>query len=275
MKNLSRSSPQSEEAPRNALKRIGLEHLDCVTYAIGDVHGCFDELRALEQQIIIDAANFPGDKLIIMLGDYVDRGPASSGVIDHLMQPPPQGFVRFCLAGNHELMMLDYLEGRVRLAEWLGYGGAQTLASYGVDVSQYDQTAAGQEALNVLVRKNIPLAHLQFLKSLAVFIEAPGYLFVHAGLMPNIPLEKQGDTLLTTIRSEFYSQSHLLDRLVVHGHTPVEQPIYEANRVNLDTGACLTGRLTGMRIWHHTGRFLSNRPGGLVRPALVASEQQS
>ena len=262
------NSPDVSNTARKGLKRIGLEHLDCATYAIGDVHGCLDELRALEDQIFIDAANFPGDKLIVMLGDYVDRGPNSAGVIDHLMQPPSPGFARLCLAGNHELMMLDYLEGRVRLAEWLGYGGAQTLASYGVDVMQYDQTPAGQEELKILVRKNIPLAHLQFLKSLAVFVEAPGYLFVHAGISPTLPLEKQGDNLLTTIRSEFYTQSHLMDRLVVHGHTPVEQPIYEANRVNLDTGACLTGRLTAMRIWRNTGRFLSNRPGGVVRAAL-------
>src|SRR6185312_10519861 len=99
--------------------RITMEMGDTAVYAIGDVHGCLDELLRLEAMIVADGGNLPVPKLIVMLGDYIDRGPASSRVLDHLVTGPPEDFERICLAGNHELAMLDYLQGRIGLAEWL------------------------------------------------------------------------------------------------------------------------------------------------------------
>ncbi|MDX8463703.1 metallophosphoesterase [Mesorhizobium sp. VK2D] len=105
---------------------------DTVVYAVGDVHGCYDELRALEQKIQLDAAKFRGRKIIIMLGDYIDRGPQSRRVIEHLMAPPPKGFLRVCLAGNHEVAMLNYLDGYLSREPWPADGGRETRQSRSV-----------------------------------------------------------------------------------------------------------------------------------------------
>jgi serine/threonine protein phosphatase 1 len=269
MKSLSRllGSRQPERRP---LKRIALPEPSGPVYAVGDVHGCLDALLALEDEIFADAAHFPEPRLLIMLGDYVDRGPASAQLIDHLMQPMPDGFSRLCLAGNHELVMLDYLEGRGNLEDWLRYGAEATLASYGVDTAYLAKLGQGNAERDMLIRQAIPVAHLQFLRQLAIVVEMPGFAFVHAGILPDMPLDRQSDWQLATVRKSFEEKAHLSERVVVHGHTPVEQPLHMKGRVNLDTGACFTGQLTGIRLWHNTGRYLSSRPGGNVRPAVRA-----
>ena len=125
---------QRSTKPRTAAReRLEMDMQDTVVYAIGDVHGCYKELRSLEQKILLDSQAFRGRKIIIMLGDYVDRGIQSARVLDHLMAPPPKGFLRVCLAGNHEVAMLNYLDGYLSREPWLAAGGLETLFSYGVD----------------------------------------------------------------------------------------------------------------------------------------------
>ncbi|TIV95392.1 MAG: serine/threonine protein phosphatase, partial [Mesorhizobium sp.] len=112
---------QRSKRPRPAPReRLVMDMRDTIVYAIGDVHGCHDELRALEQKIELDAQQFRGRKIIIMLGDYIDRGPHSRRVVDHLMAPPPRGFQRVCLVGNHEVALLFYLDGHLSRETWLG-----------------------------------------------------------------------------------------------------------------------------------------------------------
>lgn len=245
---------------RETRARLRLETTaDTVIYAIGDVHGCLDELLALEQVIIADASRLPGRKLIIMLGDYVDRGPAAAQVLDHLIAAPPAGFERICLAGNHEMQMLDYAEGRSVLPPWLAVGAAATLQSYGIDHQRLEQVYGSASQVDEVIRKSFPAAHLAFLRSLPVLVEAPHYIFVHAGFRPDMALDRQPDEDLVTIRTAFYERAHLLQKYVVHGHTPVEEAERDGARINIDTGACFTGMLTSLRIWQDKGRYFSNR----------------
>jgi len=248
-----------KKSARGRRARLKLDSADTIVYAVGDVHGCLDELVALESAIVADAAGFSGRKLIVMLGDYIDRGPYSSQVLDHLIAPPPAGFERICLAGNHELLMLDYLEKRAPLAKWLGLGANATLLSYGIDHERLRMLYRDSAAIDGMIRQSIPASHRAFLEHLPILVEIADFVLVHAGIRPGIALEKQSDADLATIRSAFYEEAHLLDRYVIHGHTPVEEPMREGRRVDIDTGAYFTGRLTALRIWNNKGRYLTNR----------------
>ncbi|MCT7377831.1 metallophosphoesterase [Chelativorans salis] len=239
--------------------RLRLNESDTAIYAIGDVHGCLEQLVDLEEKIIADAQTLPGKKMIIMLGDYIDRGPASSQVLDHLEGPPPEGFDRICLAGNHELLMLAYLKGRCALSQWLELGADATLLSYGIDHDRLAHVYRQPSEIDTVIRKAIPRSHIAFLRSLPVLVETPRLIFVHAGFRPEVPLDRQSDDQLVSIRSAFYERSHLLERIVVHGHTPVSEPRLEGRRCDIDTGAYLGGPLTALRIWRGKGRFLQSR----------------
>lgn len=258
MKSLSRFLGLRKSAGRERRARLLLDMTDTAIYAIGDVHGCLDPLLALERNIVADARDLPGNKLIVMLGDYVDRGPASSQVLDHLVAPPPSGFERVCLAGNHEIVMQDYLEGRASRADWMRMGGEAALLSYGIDHERLRGIYKSEASIDHIIRKSIPAAHLAFLRSLPILVESAKYLFVHAGIRPEIPLERQADADLVFIRSAFYERANLLTRYVIHGHTPVAEAKREGMRVNLDTGAFYTGKLTALRIWRDKGRYLTN-----------------
>lgn len=231
---------------------------DTAVYAIGDVHGCLDELLALEHVIARDAEELPGHKLIVMLGDYVDRGSASAQVLDHLVAAPPLGFERICLTGNHEMVMLDYLEERIGLAGWLAMGAEPTLLSYGIDHAHLREIYRDDRRMDDVIRAAIPAAHAAFLRSLPIMIETPSFVFVHAGIRPELPLERQSDRDLVFIREDFYRAAHLLTRYVVHGHTPVDEARREGMRVDIDTGAFFSGRLTALRLWQNKGRYLTN-----------------
>jgi serine/threonine protein phosphatase 1 len=245
-------------ADRERRARLRLDIAGIAIYAVGDVHGCLDQLLSLERAIVADGKNWPGRKIIIMLGDYVDRGPASSQVIDHLLAPPPAGFERICLAGNHEVVMLDYIDGRLGLADWMSMGAASTLLSYGIDHDRLAQIYRSSRQIDEVIRKTIPAAHIAFLRSLPILVEAKRFIFVHAGIRPEIELERQSDYDLAFIRSEFYERAHLLKKYVVHGHTPVSEAKRDGMRVNIDTGAVFGGRLTALRIWQDRGLYLTN-----------------
>ncbi|OHV90241.1 metallophosphoesterase family protein [Mesorhizobium sp. ORS 3428] len=232
---------------------------DTVVYAVGDVHGCHDELRALEQKIELDAQAFRGRKIIIMLGDYVDRGPNSRRVIEHLMAPPPKGFTRVCLAGNHEVAMLAYLDGDLPREPWLRVGGMETLFSYGVDPARLSNLYGSSDEVDARIRAVIPAAHVAFMRTLPVMVCSEKFVFVHAGIRPGVALEAQDEADLLNIREEFFRTAHRLDRWVVHGHTVVDVPKFDGRRLDIDTGAFRTGRLTAIRIIGKYGRLLSSR----------------
>jgi len=211
-------------------------------YAVGDVHGCVAKLDAIHARIAEDARAAPEpNRLIVYLGDYVDRGPDSRGAIDRVLVPPiPATMVHLC--GNHEAMMLEVLDhpgDEAALALWLRNGGAATLTSYGISDEDPPETWA--------VR--LPSAHLAFLRGLARSHRAGGYLFAHAGIRPGVALEAQDEHDLLWIREPFLHSTADHGAVVVHGHTPERTPVIRRNRIGLDTGAVYGGPLTAAVFW--------------------------
>jgi len=198
------------------------------TYAIGDIHGCLDQLHHLVELCQRDAGT-PTPKLVF-LGDYIDRGPDSDGVIDFLMdlhdQAPDQVI---CLRGNHEDLLLNALEDETQEANWMMNGGAATLASY-------DATGPF----------DLPADHIDWLTALPLFHDDGLRFFVHAGVDPARPLHQQNEHDLMWIREPFLSSKKEFGRLVVHGHTPTSSgaPDQRTNRLNIDTGAVYGRTLT-------------------------------
>jgi serine/threonine protein phosphatase 1 len=232
--------------PTNSARDLlHLEQQPATVYAIGDVHGCLEQLRRLHDLIVADAAGRMGSKLIVMLGDYVDRGPQSAGVIDFLLSPPPDGFERICLCGNHEQMMLDYLSSPATGVSWLGYGGAETLFSYGIAIDAY--RSASVEVQRQMLRDHIPEEHRGFMARLPSLLSTPQAVFTHAGLRDGIALNEQveADLLWRRYRPD---EANCGFPLLVHGHTPQAQPINLPNRICVDTGCFATGILTAVRL---------------------------
>lgn len=229
-------------------RRLVLDRWPSTVYAIGDVHGCLSQLKDIEQQILADGDDRAGDRLIITLGDYVDRGPASAQVIDHLLEPLPRGWQRVALTGNHEQMMLDYLHDPSAAGWWLIEGGAETARSYGVEIDAALRGGDPEHALRSALLERIPERHLEFLETLPVAVSLPGWLFVHAGIRPGLPLAAQSDEDLAWIRAPFLDASRQDGLVVVHGHTPGREPVVRADRIGIDTHCFATGRLTALRV---------------------------
>lgn len=215
-------------------------------YAIGDVHGRADLLRALHALILEDAANAPPEKTVIYLGDYVDRGLHSREVLDLVVDAPLPGFAQVALRGNHEAMMLDFLERAENGPPWLWNGGAATLLSYGVALPSATQDPAALEAAREAFAAALPARHLEFLRGLRLSHVEGDYAFVHAGIRPGLPLEMQAADDLLWIRGEFLRSTLDHGHVVVHGHTIVREVEMRPNRIGLDTGAYATGRLTAL-----------------------------
>jgi serine/threonine protein phosphatase 1 len=227
-------------------------------YAVGDIHGRSDLLRPLLEEIAADAAASSGvdTKTLVFLGDYVDRGQDSKGVVDVLLGGLPKGFECRFLKGNHEAMLLGFLDGTTPLEHWRINGGGATLASYGVEVERLDHSRASAAAWRGEFAAALPPEHLTFFRNLELSLSFGDYLFVHAGLRPGVPLSAQGEADLIWIRSPFLNHMESFGKIVVHGHTPGNEPVMRLNRIGIDTGACFTGRLTALRLAGTSRRFL-------------------
>ncbi|MFN0220011.1 MAG: metallophosphoesterase family protein [Hyphomicrobium sp.] len=213
-------------------------------YAVGDIHGCLDQLQRLESLIDQHAAAHPvSETHIVYLGDYVDRGPKSAEVIEYLNGVRWAGVTRQFLKGNHEAMLENFLADARSGVAWRQLGGLETMISYRVDVSQ--SIASGKvDDLHAAFLKVIPSKHLVFFDKLALSWSFGDYFFCHAGVKPGVPLEKQSPDDLLWIRDEFLASSEDFGKVVVHGHTPVAAVAQHPNRINVDTGAYATGVLS-------------------------------
>jgi serine/threonine protein phosphatase 1 len=229
---------------------------DTRIYAIGDVHGRADLLGKLQSRIARDAGRARETrKVVVYLGDYVDRGPDSAGVIDRLIDGPLAGLEQVFLMGNHENFFLQFLEDPDVGAVWVRNGGDATLASYGLDGAA-DCGAEDMAALSRSLHDKLPERHLAFLKRLSVSHREGDYFFVHAGIRPGVPLDRQSEEDLLWIREPFLDSPDERDVVVVHGHTPVAEPEVHSNRIAVDTGAVWSGRLTAAVLRGRRKRFL-------------------
>lgn len=214
-------------------------------YAIGDIHGCVDLLRTLHERIVADADAHPAQRrVVVYLGDYIDRGMDSRAVIDLLLTDPLPDFERIHLKGNHEETLLQFIEDELVGPGWFAYGGGATLYSYGVRPPDTPADGAGLARARSEFAEKLPPEHLRFFRELALMHEEGGYLFVHAGLRPNVPIESQVADDLLWIRDEFLRSDANFGRFVVHGHSITDKPDIRANRIGVDTGAFASGRLT-------------------------------
>ena len=224
-------------------------------YAIGDIHGCAELLDRLMALIAKEEAAATAHLQLVFLGDYLDRGPDSLGVLDRLIAVRKARPDSIFLKGNHEAGFLDFLKSPADFAEWLHWGGAETLESYGVE----RPWARPVEDLAADIAERLPPSHLAFLQGLELFRVFGDYLFVHAGVRPGVPLEAQEERDLLWIRGEFHHAPPEArpDKVVVHGHQPTRNPVDAGWRIGVDTGACFNGRLTAVVLEGETRRFVS------------------
>lgn len=245
-------------------------------YAVGDIHGRLDLLEDLLRRIGEDAGRHPGDagRTLIFLGDYIDRGPASRGVVDRLldraagappgssMGGPIPGFATVRLMGNHEEAMLSFLDRLSDGLDWLTFGGLETLLSYGVPLRTLPGNGAQVVELRQALAEAVPGSHLDFFRRCSLRYEIGDYVFVHAGVRPGVALDRQVPGDLLWIRDDFLrSRIPLPGRVVVHGHTIVDRPQDRSHRINLDTGAFISGCLTALVLRDADRRFLSTLDG--------------
>lgn len=252
-------------------------------YAIGDIHGRSDLLAQLLVELEARAQaeqRQGGPPILVFLGDYVDRGPDSAGVIDMLLHRRPAGYERHYLRGNHEQSMLAFIDDPLANKAWLLQGGAETMLSYGIRPPS-PLGAGDQDWIGVaqLLMAKLPDDHYDFLFGLERYIAFGDYAFVHAGVDASRPLHEQTDDALYWSRKAFLASKKPFSHRIVHGHTPVDEPYLDHRRVAVDTGAYASGRLTAARFEGADVSFItvSNPPAppgrGAVPPALVGAPQ--
>jgi serine/threonine protein phosphatase 1 len=236
-------------------------------YAIGDIHGCLGLLDQLLVRIEEDAAARPPKRtFIVFLGDLIDRGPSSAGVVDRLRTYRPDFATPVFITGNHEEIMLRVLGGESDLfGDWLKFGGAECLESYGMDARALKR--AEPEKAVAEVKARLPASHIEFLATFADTFRFGDYLFVHAGIRPGIDVEHQDQFDLRWIREPFLSDEEEHGVVVVHGHTIVDDVEERRNRIGLDTGAYRNGVLTAIGIEDDERWYLSTTDNSGVAKA--------
>lgn len=252
------------------------------TYAIGDIHGHLDALVEVHARIRADQQRHDGDFVVVHIGDLIDRGPDSPGVLDFLIDGLSRGERWIVLKGNHDRMMALFLRDPMENDPALGDGrhwlipnlaGRTTLAQYGVDTSLSRPLAE----IHAEARRQVPERHRRFLETLPLYFETDDALFVHAGIRPGIPIEQQAEDDLVWIRDGFLDDTSDHGKLVVHGHTPVPSVTLLPNRLDIDTGVAFGGPLSAVviengKVWNLTdeGRVpvigLSEKRDGSRRP---------
>ena len=218
-----------------------------VVYAIGDVHGRLDLLAEMHARIAAEIMRLrPADWRIVHLGDYVDRGPDSKGVIEFLMRQTALDARIISLVGNHDIGFLDFLAEPEPDGLFALYGGVQTARSYGVTLDLFDMEGFWASCRELAAA--VPGSHRDFLRGLKYSVVFGDFFFCHAGIRPGVALDAQDPLDLIWIRGDFHRHRELHAKVVVHGHTPVPEPEVCANRINVDTGAFASGRLTALVI---------------------------
>ncbi len=240
--------PQAESATRRLL------------YAVGDIHGRADLLADLLDKIRRDVADSaPAERpILIFVGDYIDRGPSSREVIDIILALQAEGFFSVgALRGNHDQFLLDFLQDGSSGPMWLAFGGAATLAAYGVKPPRVPVDADAWAETAAELARNMPPEHRSFFESTAPMAVFENFVLVHAGVRPNVPLEDQAPEDLLGIRNTFLQDDDPSPgNIVVFGHTPQSEPLLTHSKIGIDTGAYATGVLTAVRLFEGQPTFI-------------------
>ena len=252
---LDRLFNRTPPAPLQERPRLVLGHEHELIYAIGDVHGRLDLLLELERLIESDRLKLGMDRTIILLGDLVDRGKQSAQVLDHVIGRQRTDARYICLMGNHEEAMLEYLMSS-GANSWLRHGGLETLVSYGLPEDKLTGGATTARTAAAFV----PDEHMALLASLPVAVETETCFFSHAGVRPGVSLEMQSDTDLLWFKDGMQAQFDEFSKTIVHGHDALTESAIRRRRINVDTGAFATGRLSCVRL-------LRSKP-----PVVIAAE---
>ncbi len=216
-------------------------------YAIGDLHGRLDLLDDMHRRIEADVRlRTAPNRQVVYLGDYVSRGTDSPGVVERVLKWLPEGFERIALKGNHEDLLLRFIDGDIATGRhWFDYGGLDTLAAYGVAIEDHparDDASVGK--LRECLVAALPPSHLAFFRALGVRHRTGDYCFVHGGIRPGIALDQQSDHDCMWIRGRFLDSDAEHGAIIVHGHSISATPVVRPNRIGIDTGAYRSGVLT-------------------------------
>jgi serine/threonine protein phosphatase 1 len=224
-------------------------------YCVGDIHGRNDLLDKMAERITVDMADHTSEKTVtVFLGDYVDRGFGSMAVLERLSRSEwPTSTI--ALAGNHEDLLLKFIEDERTLEAWRGLGGLETLHSYGVSVGR-GLARRDFKKIQATFKARFPEHHRHFLETLETSSAIGDYFFCHAGIRPGVPLDRQERDDLLKIRGEFLESEAEHGKLIVHGHTPSVTPEVRSNRIGIDTAAYATNRLTCLVLEKDERRFL-------------------
>ncbi|MBF0382014.1 MAG: serine/threonine protein phosphatase [Magnetococcales bacterium] len=227
-------------------------------YVIGDIHGRLDLLNILHERIDTEVRQLDAEtkKVVVYLGDYIDRGNDSAGVVDLLINNPIAGCESIFLKGNHEAEMDDFLAKPEPNHLWTRCGGAETALSYKVRVKAQISAEARTQEMRDRLLEAIPKSHREFYDNLRLNYEIGDYFMVHAGVRPQIPLKIQTPNDLLWIREPFLSYNGQFEKVIVHGHTMIAKPITLPNRIGIDTGAYHSGKLTCLILEKEDVRFM-------------------
>ncbi|WP_309630352.1 metallophosphoesterase family protein [Brevundimonas sp.] len=245
---------------------------DCVVWAVGDIHGRSDLADRLIQAIRTDLhAAVASRRVVVFLGDYVDRGLDSRGVLDQLVNLAADPALEVhLLRGNHEDRMEAFLDDPQIGPSWCDYGGREALVSYGVDPPPMRGDAQAWAEASRALGQALPAPHLALLAGLETSVSIGDYFFAHAGARPGVALEAQSPDDLMWIRQPFLNHTGLFEQVVVHGHTPTETVYSDARRIGVDTGAYATNVLSAVRLERET-RILLQATGRAGRIAITTS----
>ena len=218
-------------------------------FAIGDIHGCIKQLVTLQDKIF----NYPeynkDEDLLLYLGDYIDRGPSSKDIINHILQLQTEGIKSIFLMGNHEQFMIDFLFNKINnLSNWIMNGADQTFKSYNIEIAEFIKD--GFEDDNIDKVRDVFLSkltkeHVYFFKNLEITYTMGDYLFVHAGINPEKSLSEQSDIDFIWSRSDkFFDKNFKFEKIIVHGHSPEKEVVNFPYRINIDPGCFFSGKLS-------------------------------
>ncbi|CAL4869825.1 Bis(5'-nucleosyl)-tetraphosphatase, symmetrical (plasmid) [Asticcacaulis sp. MM231] len=251
-------------APK-AMDPAAASKIDRLTYAIGDIHGRHDLFTTLIDAIRKDASALQQRPQIVLLGDYIDRGPDSAKVLTSIIELTEESWCDTeVLLGNHELFMIKFILDIADGPPWLNFGGIATLSSYGIASPGNRTDAQDWQDLQDELLEKIPRSHLQMLSHAKIFYVSGDYLFVHGGVAPGVPIEDQTVDTMLWIRDAFLMSPKASDYVVVHGHSAKATADNLPWRIGIDTGAYATGILSAIRLHKAERRILQVRTSGLI-----------